>query len=69
MHYSELNAQIVALRPQATVNLAYLETVAADDFIKRYERLSKQMRKIFRSRLLDQVRLTEDSPKPIFQAF
>lgn len=69
MHYSELYAQIVALRPQATVNLAYLETVAADDFIKRYERLSKQMRKMFRSRLLDQVRLTGGLPKPIFQAF
>ena len=68
MHYSELNAQIVSLRPQATVNLAYLETVAADDLIKRYERLSKQLRKMFRSRLLDQVRLTGDSPKPIFQA-
>jgi hypothetical protein len=69
MHYSELNAQIVALRLQATINPAYLETVAADDLIKRYERLSKQLRKMFRSRLLDQVRLTGDSPKPIFQAF
>ena len=69
MHYSELNAQIVALRLQATINPAYLEAVAADDLIKRYERLSKQLRKMFRSRLLDQVRLTGDSPKPIFQAF
>ena len=69
MRYSEVNAQIVALRPQATVNLAYLETVAADDLIERYERLSKQMRKMFWSRILDQVRLTGGSPKPVFRAF
>jgi len=69
MRYSELNAQIVALRPQATVNLAYLETVAADDLVERYERLSKQMRKMFWSRILDQVRLTGGSPKPVFRAF
>lgn len=69
MRYSELNAQIVALRPQATVNLAYMETVAADDLVERYERLSKQMRKMFWSRILDQVRLTGGSPKPVFRAF
>ena len=69
MRYSELNAQIVALRPRATVNLAYMETVAADDLIERYERLSKQMRKMFWSRILDQVRLTGGSPKPVFRAF
>ena len=69
MRYSELNAQIVALRPQATVNLAYLETVAADNLVERYERLSKQLRKMFWSRILDQVRLTGGSPKPVFRAF
>ena len=69
MRCSEINAQIVALRPRATVNLAYLETVAADDLIERYEHLSKQMRKMFQSRILDQVRLTGDPPKPVSRAF
>ena len=69
VRYAELDTQIAALRPRTTVNLAYLETVAADNLVERYERLSKQMRKMFWSRILDQVRLTGGSPKPVFRAF
>lgn len=69
VRYAELDTQIAALRPRTTVNLAYLETVVADNLIDRYERLSKQLRKMFWSRILDQVRLAGGSPKPIFRAF
>ena len=67
--HADLDAQIAALRPRPDVSIAYLETVAAGDFAKRYERLSKKSRKIFWSRILDQVQLSGGDPKPVFRTF
>ena len=69
MRHADLDAQIAALRPRPDVSIAYLETVAAGDFAERYQRLGKKARKIFWSRILDQVQLITGSPKPVFRAF
>lgn len=69
VRHSNLDAQIAALRPRPDVSIAYLETVAASDFSERYLKLDKKARKIFWSRILDQVQLTSGAPKPVFRAF
>ncbi len=69
VRHADLDAQIAALRPRPDVSIAYLETVAAGDFAERYQRLGKKARKIFWSRILDQVQLITGSPKPVFRAF
>ena len=69
VRHSDLDAQIAALRPRPDVSIAYLETVAASDFSERYLKLDKKARKIFWSRILDQVQLTSGAPKPVFRAF
>ena len=68
VQHADLDVQIAALRPRPDVSIAYLEMVAAGDCVKRYQHLGKKARKIFWSRIFDQVQLITGAPKPIFRA-
>ncbi|MGP1366457.1 MAG: recombinase family protein [Schwartzia sp. (in: firmicutes)] len=66
---AEVNGQIAAIRPSAPPKIAYLETVVSNNLITHYEGLERSKRKMFWSRILDQVNLSDSTPKPVFRMF